>query len=699
MPPFPTRAADILPRLKPQQAKADWEIALSNGDDDAAVVAYVKLIRTGPSRANLNQGVPALYDRWMGRSELGYDGGHRAIPDQLIQNHYTGAYGIQHTFENGEIDWLFDPTANWGDKRTPEWQVQFNRHYHWIGLAKAWKETGNAKYAHAFENELRSWVTQCPRPDDNGMGLPGCWRLIEVGIRMGWTWPIALDTFRQCEYVTDEAIWLMITAMHEHAMHLLLWPTKRNFKTMESNGLMQVAAMFPEFTRSFSFYSSALDRVCSELERQVYPDGQQDELAPSYGVLALANFYAAIMMAKQAPVAWAEIPQRAFDRLNDMAWALLQIATPDAMLPPIHDSPTHDITGLYKDFQEQNASRFLRKPWLAPGLTHQPWAGWVTLRRYHHNHSQYAFFDAGPWGTGHQHADALQLLTHFQGRWFCIDSGKPLYNQSALTRHIKSSAGHNVVLMDGQNHQPSPKENVALEPYPIAVHDSMKHNPVNSCAVMATAAKRQAECLDDTMKPTSSQFSHERVVLDVPALGWVVLDRLNAQDDQPHAWESLWHLATDDVTLVKEMNNDQSAWATYNNGPCMLIHPITAADVKHELSIAKGQTDPVHRGWEGHHNHTEQPGPIPVLSVKTSPSNQPLAMITLLIPAKDNTQPVVSVTDYQVNMNHVQLKVKVNMQSFSFDFAGKDEVNEITCEQPGASGPSSCTFPLSPHSK
>src|SRR5690606_26980068 len=109
-------------------------------------------------------------------------------------------------------------------------QVQLNRHYQWVPLADRYRETKDPKYARAFERELRSWVRQCPRPDGNGMGLPGCWRLIEVGIRAGWTWPYAFETFRHCPEVTDEAIWLMACALHEHGMHLLLWPTGRNFK-------------------------------------------------------------------------------------------------------------------------------------------------------------------------------------------------------------------------------------------------------------------------------------------------------------------------------------------------------------------------------------------------------------------------------------------------------------------------------------
>lgn len=711
LPPFPTRASEILSCPNPANAKTEWELALVKGDDAAAKAAFIKLVRTGPSRVNLVQDIPEIYSRWLQGFIIGRQGGHDLEPDDVIQLKYTGAYGIQHTFTDGKIDWLYNPTATWGDKLTHEWQVQLNRHYQWIPLCKAWQETGDPKYAKAFENELRSWVSQCPRPDDNGMGVPGCWRLIEVGIRMGWTWPTALETFRSCEHVSDEAIWLMISAMHEHAMHLLLWPTKRNFKTMESNGLLHVAAMFPEFTRSFAFYSTALDRVCTELERQVYPDGSQDELAPSYGMVALSNFHSAIQMAKKFPKASAEIPQRALDRINDSAWALVAIANPEAVLPPIHDSPEHDIQGLYEDFKKVNQSqstqasqgnvdtRFNTKPWLVSGVTSLPWAGWHILRR----DGRYSLFDAGPWGTGHQHSDALQLLTHAHGKWFCIDPGKPLYNRSATTQHIRSSAGHNVVLLDGQPHYPAPIEPVAQAPYPVAVHD---HGPVWATAACRSAATHDIENLD-THQPIA--FTHERLVLDIANLGWLVVDRMKAADDQPHHWEGLWHFSSDDLAVVNSVHKQatsvdrpvemQAGWASYSDGPGMLILPLALPEVAVALEVLNGQTDPAHRGWRSF-GAGDQPMPSPVLSTKTAPTHQQVSLITLLVPAKNGKhQPVMNVDHFSATDDRIDVRFSHDNQSYLFTCTGKPladgELNEVNYTLPDGTF---TTFNLAPHS-
>lgn len=665
MPSLPTNPKQILRHPHKAFEHTDWHQALDRDDSDAARDAFVRAVRTGEPRTCGEHDIPALYRRWLDGHEIGFQGGHWLDPDMVVNKRYIGCYGIEHSFE-GEIDWLYDPTANWGENRTREWQVQLNRHYQWVPLADKYHQTGNAKYAQAFEEELRSWVRQCPRPDDNGMGLPGTWRLIEVGIRAGWTWPYAFEMFRRSEHVSDEAIWLMICALHEHGMHLLLWPTGRNFKTMESNGLTHVGAMFPELRMAHTFLTTGIDRVTAELERQVYPDGLQDELAPSYGIVALSNLYSAVQVARQREGFRTEVPRRVFERLADMAEAIGRIADPEAKLPPIHDSPAQNITGLWADFREHvDPKRFARQPWQANGIDHLPWGGWTILRR----EGRYTLFDAGPWGTGHQHADALQLLTYAYGRWLCIDPGKPLYNQSGTTRHIRSSAGHNVVLIDGRRHRPEPQVHVADAPWPTAVHDEG--------TVHVVAAKRRAVTADDEAE---TRFWHERVVLEVAPLGWVIYDRLQAEDQHPHTWEWLWHIGADRVDVLDAA---QRAHAAYDGGPGLLIE--TAGALPVGISVARGDVEPKMRGWRST-GPGDEPTPTPTLRIESEPCVEPVGLVTLLVPAADEAVPRVQIAEADVTSQAADVTVNAAGQQFTFTFVGDDAVERVDCRLPGEAG-------------
>ncbi|MFW6039207.1 MAG: heparinase II/III family protein [bacterium] len=673
MPEFPTRPEQILQHPARTFVDTDWHRALDRDDSDGACDAFIRAVRTGPPRTRSEHDIPALYREWFDTPGIGFQGGHHLDPDMVVEQRYIGVYGIEHQFL-GEIDWLYDPTRDWGDDQTAEWQVQLNRHYQWIPLADKYRETGDAKYAHAFERELRSWVRQCPRPDDNGMGLPGCWRLIEVGIRAGWTWPYAFETFRQSEHVSDEAVWLMVTALHEHGMHLLLWPTGRNFKTMETNGLAHVGAMFPEMRMARSFLTTAIDRAVAELDRQIYPDGLQDELSPSYGNVALSNLYSAIRVAEQHESFGTEIPRRAFGRFSDCAYALGRIADPDAKLPPIHDSPSSAITDLFAHFRDHlDAERFAREPWCEPGVDHLAWGGWTIMRR--NQPQRYSLFDAGPWGTGHQHADALQLLTYAHGRWFCIDPGKPLYNRSTITRYMRSSQGHNVVLIDGRRHGPDPQVRAVREPCPTAVHASGGNGTAG--AVYAVAAKRGAVTVDDGPE---TRFRHERVVLDVAELGWLVYDRVQSDDDGPHTWEWLWHTSVERVAVLE---SQRGAHLVYPGGPGLLIQPIAAErDAKAvHVNVTRGQTEPVVRGWHSV-GRGDTPTPTPTVSVGRDAAAGPVAMFTLLVPAADESVPSVDVTEVRMSPDEASVALSAADARFRFAFTGGKVVERIDCALP-----------------
>lgn len=714
MPEFPTRPEQILRRDDPAFADTEWHKALERGNGDEARDAFIQAIRSGPRRTCSEYDIPRLYREWMDSPGIGYQGGHHLDPDMVVEQRYIGVYGIEHQF-HGEIDWLFDPTRHWGEHHTREWQVQLNRHYQWVPLADRYRETGDARYAHAFENELRSWIRQCPRPAHDGMGLPGCWRLIEVGIRAAWTWPYAFETFRQSEHVSDEAIWLMVTALHEHAMHLLLWPTRRNFKAMEANGLTHVGAMFPELARAYTFLTTGLDRAIAELERQVYPDGLQDELAPSYGIVTLSNLYSAIRAAEPREAFGSEIPRRAQQRFADMAEALGRIADPEGNLPPIHDSPPQSVAGLLAHFRAHvDAERFAAVPWPRTGIACLPWGGWTVMRRP----QRYSLFDAGPWGTGHQHADALQLLTYAHGRWLCIDPGKPLYNRSAVTQYLRSAEGHNVVLIDDRRHRPEPQARTAAEPWPIAVHPGGADAPPpgppltdkgesgsesGEAPVYVAAAKRCAVTLEDDQPET--RFWHERVVLDVAGLGWLVYDQLESEDEAAHGWQWLWHMTVDHIELPED-GAAPSAHATYTGGPGLLIRPLAGLDANEPatdrltMSVARGQMEPQVRGWSAV-GPGDTPTPAATLAIHHPPTCGAAALLTLMVPAADDALPRVEITHASVRPGDAQLTLESSVephaapQRMAVSFIGDGEIEQIRFTGPADTTPRHIA--LAPH--
>ncbi|MCQ2167512.1 MAG: alginate lyase family protein, partial [Bacteroidales bacterium] len=217
----------------------------------------------------------------------------------------TGSYDITevtNTVNNLLMGEQFGDTVIWTRNNTPleyeEWPWQLGRHQYWIGLGRAYKATGNERYARAFVNQLNSWIDQSPLPDYDAKIDYSRWRTIETGIRTLGAWPMAYLYFLQSPSFDDESVFLMMKSFYEHAIHLRKHHRTNNWLSMEMNGLMHIALLFPEFKEAAHWAEYAGTKIYQETEIQVYPDGAQVELAPGYHGATLSNFLGLYSIAK-----------------------------------------------------------------------------------------------------------------------------------------------------------------------------------------------------------------------------------------------------------------------------------------------------------------------------------------------------------------------------------------------------------------
>src|SRR5699024_6050375 len=90
-----------------------------------------------------------------------------------------------------------------------------------------------------------------------------------------------------------------------------------------------------------------------------------------------------------------------------------------------------------------------------------PWAGQMISRSDFGSEAHWSFFDAGPWGTGHQHNDKLHLSVSAYGRDFLVDGGRFAYRGETADKFRKYALGsqsHNVLLIDGHGQGPGPAQ-------------------------------------------------------------------------------------------------------------------------------------------------------------------------------------------------------------------------------------------------
>ena len=251
-----------------------------------------------------------------------------ARADRVLR-HEMESIGLRHQF-GPEIDWTFDLTTAPGSNYAPnnEWTWQLNRHADWSALARAYRDTGDERYAREFAAQMMQWVRTCPVPESAANGARSTWRTIEAGIRAAQVWPNLFYHFLLSPEFTDEALVTMVKSFAEHAMYLLPHPTTGNWLCMEGNGLFHVGVLFPEFKDAAKWRDTAVEWLYAEMENQVYPDGVQIELSSGYHHVSLSNFLGVFRLPTQRRCAAGGLPKRIERMATSTSMPRCRIAAP-----------------------------------------------------------------------------------------------------------------------------------------------------------------------------------------------------------------------------------------------------------------------------------------------------------------------------------------------------------------------------------
>ncbi len=527
-----------------------------------------------------------------------------------------------------DINW----TSNGFDRDepayTPEWTYNLNRFGYWRTLAQAYWATGEEKYAAGFFAQMLDWVTDQPPPVLGNPNTGPCWRTIEQGIRMAGSWMDAYHNFLGSPLMTPEAHTTFVKSFVEHAEQLRRMTVEHpdhggNWVTMECNGLAHVGVMFPEFTEAKGWRDVAYGRLLMELDRQVYPDGAQKELASGYHQVALRNFRAALDPALRNDV---EVPEDYIAKLERMYRYNLCAMMPTGHIPPLNDGGLTRVTGYLQEAYEKfgdeeylwGATRGAEGRAVDFTSYAFPWAGQYVMRSGWEPDDAYLMFEAGPFGTGHQHEDKLGLFLYAHGRVLLTEPGNYTYDRSKWRRYVLSTEAHNTIMVDGM-----PQHRRGLrETYDAA-------EPLEGNWVTTPAFDWATGTYTEGYGPErDGSVSHERTVIFVRPEYFVVLDRLLGTG--AHTYSNMFHLdadeaSSDDETLVVRTQEEGRA--------NLALVPVDRDGLT--VRIVKGQDDPV-QGWLPRENHRAVPTPI---YEKTGPCPQTFA--TLLVPYPAGAEPQV----------------------------------------------------------
>lgn len=374
-----------------------------------------------------------------------------------------------------------------------------SRHHQLVVLARAWRASGQARFAQAVAEQLDSWITQCPF----GRGMQ--WRSpLELGIRLiNWVW--TLDLVAESGVLGGALGPRLANTVRQH-----IWDVDRKYSAGssvnnhlvgEAAGVFIATCYFSSLRGAARWRKRSRDILAKAIIEQTFADGVSRELSSGYHLFVFQFFLLAGLVGHWSGYEFAREYWERLSRMTDFLAALADGGEQLPMLGDCDDGYVLDLAGHGRDVREwlAVAAAALNRNdlptfqaesinWLADcrsirftgcSLTPQtcapsapaahcgqarddsatdsrafPLAGYYLLASGGGRERISVLFDCGPLGllplAGHGHADALSFTLRAFGVDVLVDPGTYDYFSYRPWRdYFRSTAAHNAARVDG----------------------------------------------------------------------------------------------------------------------------------------------------------------------------------------------------------------------------------------------------------
>lgn len=532
--------------------------------------------------------------------------------DLALQDTFT-LQGVQGTArrrpasEGGGFDW-----DDRGPRNDVEWAWFFNRHDYFTPLCQAYLITGDDRYAGFIFATLDDWIVQHPAPGH--LSFSPAWRSLEAARRILNSWTLVYLKLGAHPAFTPERRARFLASLHAHGEqlrhHHALYG---NHVITEMLALAQLSLVFPPSAESSEWLDYSLRRLRQEFDAQVYPDGAHKELSALYQrVVAAAYLHLSTLLTTAGRTELAASWQ---PRVNLLLGYFTAVMKPDGTLPLNNDS---DTGGAFDLLRSPHVSSLLTADRASRWL---PYAGQAVFRSPQAGRAPWAFFDLGPRGTDHDHADFLHLSIALGPRDFLVDNGRYTYKPGPWRDYFAGPAGHNVLLLEGEGSAQGPQQ--------VSRPDSTGRWLVRDGVELAYGDTTFAT----PARPRAADW--RRLLLNLGDQGWLVIDRVVAFE--AFDLTTLWHWHPDCVVQPAEAASRAEKLA--RNGPAALRLSL-ATPVPGKWTDARGATDPI-QGWHSERFNFRTPATCSRYHQRIS---RPLTNVWLFAPDSPAATPVLHTT-------------------------------------------------------
>jgi hypothetical protein len=434
------------------------------------------------------------------------------LPEQVQQileraekalNHRFDLLGYSDLAYSSPIDWHMDLVNAKRAPRNAFYRVPYldfekvgdskvtwelNRHQHFATLAKAYRLTGDKRYADEILRQWRHWWAENPYP----MGINWASSLEAAFRSLAWLWTYhLLEGAPELPRFREE--WLRGFALHGRHIerYLSKYFSPNTHLLGEGVALFFLGALCPELSAAERWKATGWKIILEESRRQVQADGFHFEQSTYYHVYALDFFLHSAILANVNNIPVPREFEQTIEKMLTALYLLGRAGSPPRfgdddggrlfdparnrsrdLLDPLSTGAILFNRGEFKAIAAQLREETI---WLLGPEGVRAWdeleahpkdgnsaalqssalqASGIYLMSSQKPPTQLAA-DCGPLGTqsgGHGHADALSVTLTAQGRDLLIDPGTCVYTGDGGERNLfRGTAMHNTLRVDGED--------------------------------------------------------------------------------------------------------------------------------------------------------------------------------------------------------------------------------------------------------
>lgn len=395
--------------------------------------------------------------------------------DDGLKHIFFSHKGYQPSYFYGDdINWQYWPVQD------NELRWQLHRHKWWTPMGKAYRISGDEKYAKEWVFQYMDWIKKNPllivdRKDRQNLtdeqrklveNVRFAWRPLEVSNRLQ-DQTNQFTYFITSKYFTPEFLTEFLVNYHTHAEHILKnYSDKGNHLLFEAQRMLMGGAFFPEFKDAEKWRKSGIDILNDEIKVQVFDDGFQFELDPHYHLASINIFYKAIQIA-DANGFRNEFPKSYLDTVEKMIMVVINYLHPNYQNPMFSDAKLDNKSLMVRNFKNWQPV-FPNNPYIEywategesgkvpPYLSNElSTSGFYFFRNSWKEDATFMVLKAGPPAFWHNQPDNGTFEMSMNGRNFFPDAGSYVYGGDSEVEKernwFRQTMVHKTLTLDNKN--------------------------------------------------------------------------------------------------------------------------------------------------------------------------------------------------------------------------------------------------------